>query len=41
MAILVILEQWIGFPHLPEDSVTTVLAVIWTILVYIVPNKDV
>ena len=42
MAILVILDQTWGIKigALSEENVTVVLAVIWGILVYFVPNKD-
>ena len=42
MAILVILDQTWGIKigALSEENVTVVLAVIWGVLVYFVPNKD-
>ena len=42
MAILVIIDQVFGIKigELTEENITIVLAVIWGILVYFVPNKD-
>jgi len=41
MGILVIGEQWFGRDlGISEEWVTTALAVIWPILVWIIPNRD-
>ena len=42
MSILVIIDQVFGIKigELTEENITIVLAVIWGILVYFVPNKD-
>ena len=42
MGILILLDQWLGIRigFLSEEYVTMVLAVLWPILVYFVPNKE-
>jgi len=41
MGALVIAEQWWGRElGISEEWVTTALAVIWPILVWIIPNRD-
>lgn len=42
MAILLLLETWAGitFPGISEAWVTTLIAIIWPMLVLVIPNTN-
>lgn len=42
MALLLILETWAGisFPGITEQWVTTLIAIIWPMLVLVIPNSQ-